>query len=303
MVLRFWEAVLERELRWPGRFLAGALGALALLGGLLAFRLELRTDIEDMVPTAAARALERADRAFGAGRKAFIVVSDPAGSEERLVRFAREVESSLSMSLDIESVEWGYGELAERILEEVSLPWGPLFAAPAELPEFEKRLTPAGVAEAVEKLALQLRLPGLSPIEALAAKDPLGMGSALLARFAPLRGAFRFHPASLNALSADGRSLLITATGRAPLKDLAAAKRTAQRIEEALRSTLASPWARGMECAATGGYLLAAESERVVRRDLTASLLSSAVLVLLLSWASLRGVMPVILGMAVLVLA
>src|SRR5512146_1658769 len=117
-----------------------------------------------MIPTESARTLEEIDRAFGAGRRAFLIASDPRGGEEKLVRFARALAEQLRGSPEIESVEYGYGEMAAAILRELALPWGPLFATQGDLPGLERKLSREGIDAAVARLAAQMAFPGVNPL-------------------------------------------------------------------------------------------------------------------------------------------
>ncbi len=300
---RLRDTAVEAAISRPWTVLIVAFAALALLLAAAMARVEFRSDLTEMIPTASARVLARIDRAFGAGRRAFILATapeSPESNEERLVRFARGLKDALAASPDIESVEYGFDESAGELLGKLSLPWGALLARPEELPAVDRKLTPEGIRAAVDALAARLRLPGQSRLDGLASADPLGMQEHLLKRLAPLRGAFRFHPASLHALSEDGRSLLITVTGRAPVEDLAAAKRIVRAVAGARARLLAQEGLAGIDVRATGGYFLAAETEEVVRSDVTWSVAGAVALIFLICIYSFRRVLPIAAGIVVL---
>ncbi len=82
--------ILSFALRRPWTVIIAASAGIAAIGALGGLRLRLRTDLAEIVPTAAARSgsLERIDRAFGAGRQAFVIVTAPEPDEARLARFA-----------------------------------------------------------------------------------------------------------------------------------------------------------------------------------------------------------------------
>jgi len=297
---RLRDAAVEAALSRPWTVLMVSSGALVLLLAAALARVEIRSDLTEMIPTASARVLARIDRAFGAGRRAFILATAPEDGEERLVGFARGLKEALAASSDIELVEYGFGESASELLGKLSLPWGPLLARPEELSAVDRKLTPEGIRAAVDALARRLRLPGRSRLDELAPADPLGMQEHLRERLSPLRGAFRFHPASLHALSEDGRSLLITLVGRAPVEDLAAAKRIVRAVGEARERLLAQERFRGVEARATGGYFLSAETESVVRADVTWSVAGAVALIFLICIYSFRRVLPIAAGVVVL---
>jgi len=280
--------------------------ALLLLAALpLLLRLHLEADVRDTLPPDMARALERHNALFGTADLAFLLVHTfPAtvsaeggqfngppspGGRDTLLAFGAAVHERLTPSPLIRQVEYGYAPELLETLERVSLEYAPLFVTPAQLDDFDRLLTPEGIRAQLRKTLLQLSAMGTGLQDQALLTDPLQLRRFALARLVALRGTFRFDPTSPYFLSPDGTALLIKIAGRQSVHDMAAAKATVALIQQTSDALRAQPAFRGLTVQATGGYFFAAESERVIRRDIIVSVNLTAVSIcVLLVWALRR---------------
>jgi predicted RND superfamily exporter protein len=288
-----------------------ALYAICLLAALpWLLQLHLEADVRDTLPPDIARALERHNALFDTADLAFLLVQTFPGNRDTLLAFAAALHGHLSNSPLIRRVEYGYAAALLETFDRVSLDYAPLFVTPVQLDDFDRLLTPEGMRAQIHKTLLQLSAMGTGlQDQALLAQqwlvtDPLQLRRFAVARLAALRGAFRFDPTLPYFLSPDGTALLIRIAGWHSVHDMAGAKATVAVIQQASDALCAQPAFRGLTVQATGGYFFAAESERVIRRDIVVSVhLTIVSICALLVWALRRwgvlvyGFLPTVLGL------
>lgn len=279
---RVIEAAFEFPIRRPGRALL--LAAAVMGAALLPFaRLAPVHDVSAVVQTPSSKTWDTARRVFGLDDQAILLLSaDRPGREADLLALAARLERSLGESGVARSVEYGLPVSPDVFLDRFLLPYGPLYDTPEGL---RARLAPEGMAAILARQAERLALPGLGEADRWAQRDPLEFHRPVLSRFASLMslGAGQgFRQGSAHYFSRDGRALLVTVAGVEPASHTAAARRMVERVRESAREELQDPRFEGLSVWATGGYHLAEESERIVKRDLVVSLTSSGVLAILL---------------------
>src|SRR4029450_3590326 len=147
----------------------------------------------------------------------------------------------------------------------------PAFVTPAQLDDFDQLLTREGIHAQLHKTLLQLSAMGTGPQDQLLVTDPLQLRRFAFARLSALRGTFRFDPTLPYFLSPDGTALLIKIAGGHSVHDMAGATAPVPVTQQASDPLRAQPAFRGLTVQATGGYFFAAESERVIRRDIVVS--------------------------------
>jgi predicted exporter len=221
-----------------------------------------------------------------------------------LLDFAAALHGHLTNSPLIRSVEYGYPSALLETLDRLSLDYAPLFVTPAQLDDFDRLLTPEGMRAQIHKTLLQLSAIGTEFQDQWLVTDPLQLSRFAFARLSALRGTFRFDPTLPYFLSPDGTALLIKIAGWHSVHDMAGAKATVAVIQQASNALHAQPAFRELTVQATGGYFFAAESERVIRRDIVVSVhLTLVSICALLVWALRRwgvllyGFLPAVLGL------
>ncbi len=303
MITRFFDWLGYLAVSRPRRMLA--LYAMALLAALpFLLRLHLEADVRDTLPPDMARALERHNALFGTADLAFLLVHTSPGGRATLLAFSAALQERLTNSPLIRSVEYGYAPELLEVLDRLSLEYAPLFVTPAQLDDFDQLLTPQGIHAQLHKTLLQLSAMGTGLQEQWLVTDPLQLRRFAFARLAALRGTFRFDPTSPYFLSPDGTALLIKIAGRRSVHDIAAAKATVALIQQTSDTLRAQAAFQGLTVQATGGYFFAAESERVIRRDIIVSVnLTVVSICALIVWALRRwgvllyGFLPTLLSL------
>lgn len=303
MILRLCDRIGQWCVRYPWAVLTCyGLLALALLPFLL--RLSLESDVRDSLPGDMARAMERHNALFGSADRAFIIVQAPTSARETLLTFASTLQEQLAPSPLIRRVEFGYPAALLATLGELSLEYAPLFVPPEHLDDFLALFQPEGIQAQLQKTLLQLSLPGVGAQDALLLDDPLQLRRFVLARLAALRGTFRFDATSPYFLSADGKALLMRVEGEMSVHDMAGTKATVHVLEQTINRLLGQVEFHALTVHMTGGYVFAAESERVVRHDIMFSVqLSLLSICLLITWSLRRwgvlfyGPLPTLLGL------
>jgi predicted RND superfamily exporter protein len=303
MITRLFDWLGHLALSRPRRVLA--LYALLLLVALpLVLGLHLEADVRDTLPPDLVRALERHNTLFGTADLAFLLVHTAPGSRATLLAFGAALHERLTSSPLIRSVEYGYPPELLATLERLSLAYAPLFVTPAQIEAFDHLLTPEGIRAQIHKTLLQLSTMGTGLQDQALLADPLQLRRFAFARLAALRGTFRFDPTSPYFLSPDGAALLVKIAGWQSVHDMAGAKATVALIAQSSAALQAQPAFRELTVQATGGYFFAAESERVIRRDMILSIPLSAISICaLLVWVLRRwgvllyGFLPTVMSL------
>jgi predicted RND superfamily exporter protein len=265
-------------LRRP-RALALVVVAVTALATAAFLRVELITDVTQLVDTPGARTLRTLQDAFGLGERAYLLVESEEPDAVRLVRAGEALREALLGDPAVEDVRLGPPVDPDQALDALLLPTGPLFYGPGELPELERLLTREGMTARLEQQAERLALLGLGKLEAMVERDPLDLHRPLLRRVKSLEGERTLDPESAHTLSADRRALLVevhTAPG-----GTASARAVVTALERAVAQVQAGPGA-GLRIRGTGAAYLAEERERVIQADvirgLSVSILLAAVL-------------------------
>ncbi len=263
---------------WPWRVLT-LFGVLALATLPLVSHLSLEADVRNMLPGEMAQTLERSNTLFGTSDLALLLVQTTAGRKDDLIAFGTALQQQLAASPLMRRVEFGYALSVLTMLGDVALDYAPLLVRPDQLDDLDRLLTPEGITAQIHKTLLDLSLPGSSPRERLLLDDPLQLRTFAFARLMALRGAFQFDVSSPYFLSPDGKALLIRVEGQASVHDMAGVKATVALIQQVTGALLALPAFQGLTLETTGGYVFAAESERIIRQDIIRNLNLSALLI------------------------
>lgn len=148
-------------------------------------------------------------------------------------------------------------------------------------------------------------------VKAYVQQDPLGLLSLLRDRLGRGRALVDFDPTQKGYVSRDGRSRLVIAKPVRPPFDTAFCKRLFERLARVEAAARSAPAEADLEAGpptpvtvqVAGGYRLALEAERVIRRELIVNSLSSLVGLLLLILIVFRSLWVVLYGAVPLVLA
>ncbi|HEX6202335.1 MAG TPA: MMPL family transporter, partial [Thermoanaerobaculia bacterium] len=272
--------------RWL--LLLATAAAVTLPAAWSASRLTVVTRLEDLLPEDAPAAADYRTflAAFGGFEKVYAMVRWTGGGEADralLAEAADLVAEGLAAAPEVASVRAGLAPSDEEFFRRQVLPRAPLFLGDDD--EAAARLDPEAARRRVREIRERLRSPGGAIEAPWLAADPLGFsggleglaGGGALSLVDPMTGAF---------LSAAGDAALVVVTPAAGELDPAAGRALAAALERAFASAVeelaGGERAPPLALAAVGGPLYAAQDERIVRQDLTATLSGSAIVIALL---------------------
>lgn len=163
-----------------------------------------------------------------------------------------------------------------------------LFLPPAATGDYNQRLTPAGMAEALQRATRELMIGSTLGARDLVAADPLYLRELILPRLKEGSQSFALAPDSPYLLSRDGTLLIMIAEPARPVQDMAFARRLVAGIN---RARLGSDVA--ISCA--GAHLSAVIDEAVMKRNIVVCVISSLLVVLALFYLTYRRLYPTLL--------
>jgi uncharacterized protein len=268
--------------RWA--WLLAAAAALTVPAVWQASRLQVATGLADLLPDDAPAAADYRTflTTFGGFEKVYAMVLWRGGDEPDralLAEAAERVAAHLATAPEVAAVRSGLTPADEDFLRLEVLPRAPLFLGADE--EAIERLEPSAVRLRVREIRERLRSPGGAVEAPWLAADPLGfsggieglVGSGSMALVDPLTGAL---------LSADGAAALVVVTPVAGELDPQSGRALEAALEGAFAAAVGELGDPPLELAAVGGPLYAAQDERIVREDLSLTLVGSGLLVALL---------------------
>ncbi len=163
-----------------------------------------------------------------------------------------------------------------------------LFLKPEAAGSFAARLTPAAMDRSLKRAKSELASQAGMGVRDLIAADPLYLRELILPRLKGAGEAFNLDPASPYFLSRDGRVLIMIGEPVQPVNDMAFARKLVAGIDGARRGAAAK-----ISCA--GAHLSAVTDEAVMKRNISACVVSSLLVVLLLFYFTYRRFLPTLL--------
>lgn len=277
---------------------------LSLAAAPLVLHLPLEADLHASLPNETVQALERHRRLFNTSDGAFLLAQADPPAPAKLIALGNALTQQLSTSPLIRRVQFGHDATLTQLFNDLALDYATLFVGPETIEAFDRLFTAQGIQAQIRKARLALSGIGASQHDHLLLDDPLQLKRFAFKRLASLRGSFRFDPFSPYFLTPDGDALLIKVEGTKSVDDMAGVKSTVALIEQTLQHLLSRTAFQGLTVRGTGGYVLAAESERIIRRDLIRSInLAILLICLLMLWTFRRwsvilyGQIPTLLGL------
>ena len=273
-------------------------------------RLRVDPDVLNLLPQSgpAVRAFRTYLSVFGSFDRVYVVFEAPEGESiddyaplvdryAELLRRDPEI-ARVDTQLFDPGKDWSY------VFDHVFMLLGPEATAGAL-----NRLTADGMGDELSRARERLRLPSPA-IKELVRQDPFNYLGLLRERLSAANAFVRIDPAAEGYVSNDGHARLVIATPVHPPFDLAFSRRVKAvldrtggcvRAEAARNADLGD--AAAVRVSYAGGYHLALETERLMRREAFFNLVGSlaGILVLLLlvfrsAWLFLAGALPMIVG-------
>lgn len=209
-------------------------------------------------------------------------------------------------------IEWVDAELFDQVKDWSYLfDRGLLLLGPADVGAALQRFRPPEMAAALAQ-SRGLLSASTPTVKAYVQQDPLGLLPMLRDRLAGGRALVDFDPTQTGYVSRDGRARLVMAKPVRPPFDTDFCKRLFARLAEieaaarAQRSSAEEPPPEepvDVSVQVAGGYRIALEAERLIRRDMVVNASTSLVGTLLLVFAAFRTLWMVLYAVVPLVLA
>ena len=267
--------------------------AVAVLAAVSISRIRPDTSIESMFSRndPAAAALVRVLNGFSAAEELLVLATVPEGqggspeeSATRLLGYAERFETALQNSPASAAIVQGVTYRADpqfrQFVERVLVPNGLFYLDDASFEAARRRLTLPEMRAQLDRNAAAIAQPGpaASAMAKVLLQDPLRLHEFLADRLAAGRSTFKTWRGGDEFLSPDGRAILIRVAGKRPPSDLEFSKQ----FTASVRSLADAANADSLRLAYSGSYAIAATSERAIRGDMTSSILSSVLFLVIL---------------------
>ncbi len=240
----------------------------------------------------ASHALLRVLHHFSAAEEMLLLVSQPAATSEssspspepqRLLAFAERLESAVRASADVSAMcpamSYRVDPETRRFFEKELVPAGLFYLSNDAVAAARERLTPQGMAQQIARNESLMAVPGPAAqvLAKISLQDPLRLHEFILDRLVGQKP-FQTYQNSEAFLSADGRNLLIRLGGARPPSEIEFSKA----FTAAITLLAAKVNTDNLDLQFAGAYPIATESERAIRRDMSASITGSVVFLQLL---------------------
>ncbi len=287
MIASLIERITELLLRRPRAILIVAF-AIVAVSGLIATRLRLDPDVLKLVPQNNREVNEFRDILKETGTLDFhvVVIEFPKGSDPATYGTLIDgIGERLRKSKRMQTVSWKIPDpfsLVEKIL-----PYSMLVLTPEQLDVVAEKVSNEGIRNAVERNRTLLQTPQSTMIKQLVQYDPFNLLPIYMERLQRAGGGLNVDLASGYYVAKDHSAAVIIARPRHAAQDLPYSRAvmeetrgiTAQAMKE---FRAANPSVLVPQIGYTGGYAIAAEDEKIIRRDMTINSITSMVGVLLL---------------------
>lgn len=286
---RLW----QKLVCWPIQHTAAALVIALVVSALAAVgvtRLRAEPSIDGMFANdnPASHALLRVLHHFSAAEEMLLLVSAPQAANsgpdpERLLAFAGRLELAVRDSHEVSplcpAMSYRVDPETRRFYEKELVPAGLFYLSDEAVAAAKERLTPQGMLKQISQNETLMAVPGpaAQALAKITLQDPLRLHDFILDRLVAQRP-FQTYQNSEAFLSADGRSLLIRLSGARPPSDIDFSKQFTAAIKF-LASTVNTD---KLDLQFAGAYPIATESERAIRRDMSASITGSVIFLQLL---------------------
>mgnify|MGYP000013079925 CR=1 FL=1 len=274
--------------------LAAAVLLTAGAAALTAFRGKLATDLRTLLPPGAryCEALRLAMRSFGSTEELLIVIEAdaPAAIEAAKPRLAHLPERLLQHSELVTDVYYKVGEQQERFIRDHIAEKAFLYLAEEDYPLVEQKFSKEGMRRELERaMALFKADPALFRERAL--PDPLNF-LELFERYGKrMGGTYRSAGPDRYLISPDGTMMLAVVRAKGVPQDLDFAHKLMNTVRREARETLESG-ELGYTVNYAGGYAVAVQEDKTLRKDVFSTFgLSLAAVLLLFGLLALQKVL------------
>lgn len=274
---------------------------LTIVSLLLSFRLKLKTDVIHLLPpeSRAAKVFCRAISSFGTFDYliAFIQGEDVKKIEDFSDSFANE----LGKSDLIESIDYKVSEETKEFFKEELLGRPYLYLSSSDIEELRSKLSDGAIRRQIKENRRLLASPISFATKDFIQKDPFNLRSIFKKYIIQQKGPYNFDLSRGYYLSLDKKALLMVIKPKRPPTDIDFDKELLKTIKEAEEKV----YKQGVRVDYTGGYIMALDDERMIKRDIILTLSSAFFLVLILFFLAFRRreifffvSLPLLMGLA-----
>lgn len=276
---------------------------LTLVFGLLALRLQLATDIVNLLPSKSKVSKDFMNAIKDFGTLDFLVVvvqtkEDPSTqpSPQRgegvseLKLFADEFAKRLSSTNLLKGIDYKISEKQKDFFREHFTKDMFLFLTEKELNAIREKINDDEIEKQIKKNKSILISQASFGMKELVRVDPLGLLPILKDFFSSGSGGFRFDMMDGYFLSEDRTTLLMLARPVKGALDVEFAKQLMTEVKKVEKEILTEKKLNGMvKVGYTGGYPIAVGDEATIKRDMMLTFVSSFFTILLLFYFAYRG--------------
>ncbi len=277
------EKILRRIAKFSCRRYRYLILGTLLLGTLSLFmvtRLQLQSDVLNLLPTNAptTAAFVKFLKDFGTADSLFIVLERKGGGEvESFGAFAEVLAEELIKSGEFGEMPGRMDPAAREIIEQQFVRKALLYLTEDELREMEAKLTDTAIREQVRALKMTLHSPLGSFTSQWAARDPLAIWPLFRKHF-PTGSIGGGAEAQGYLLSDDRKMMLLMAKPRGSPSDVRYDERLLGEIQVAIAAAkeafttgkrkATEDYFQDLQIGLTGGYMIALEDSRMIKREL-----------------------------------
>jgi len=256
---------------------AGLISVLALFG---VFRLGMVSNVASMLPEGNDAVSDYVTSMERMGTLDYLVVMCTGPDVETLTSFSNEFASRIGDTGLVNELRYRIEETDRDFFISFYLPRIFLFLTEDDFTEVEKRLTADEINTALSAVRMLLVTPASSGAGGLVTRDPLGFMSVMEERFMSGEGGFLMDTSSGYFLSSDHRHLLMLVRPNGPPQDTLFGELLLSELDRASIEASDAIGSTDVTVSYAGGYVIAVNDARTIKRDLIATMITSMILVL-----------------------
>jgi len=256
---------------------AGVISVASLLG---VFRLGMVSNVASMLPEGNEAVSDYVASMERMGTLDYLVVMCTGPDVETLTAYSDAFADRIEETGLVNDVRYRIDETDRTFFLSYYLPRIFLFLDDDDFAHIEEKLTPEEIDRALSAARMLLMTPASTAAGELVTKDPLGFLSVMEKRFMSGEGGFRMDTASGYFLSTDHRHLLMLVRPTDPPQDTVFGELLLASLDRASIDAADATGHADVTVSYAGGYVIAVNDARTIKRDLIATMITSLILVL-----------------------
>lgn len=256
---------------------AGLISVLSLFG---VFRLGMVSNVASMLPEGNEAVSDYVASMERMGTLDYLVVMCSGPDVETLTAFSDAFASRVEETGLINEIRYRIDKTDKDFFLSFYLAKIFLFLNEDDFTEIEEKLSAERIDRALTAARMLLVTPASSGAGELVTRDPLGFMSVMEKRFMSGEGGFRMDTSSGYFLSSDHRHLLMLVRPSGPPQDTLFGELLLSELDRASIEAADAAGISGVTVSYAGGYVIAVNDARTIKRDLIATMITSMILVL-----------------------